>query len=93
MLEALPPDAVFPTVFIDNGLESDTSVLEAEMVELARRTAREHPEVGALVLECTNFVPYSQAMRRATGLPVYDLYTLVMWATLGLIGHEFEGWL
>jgi hypothetical protein len=93
VLEALPPDAVFPTVFIDNGLESDTSVLEQEMVDLARRTVREHPEVGALVLECTNFVPYSQAMRRATGLPVYDLYTLVMQTYLATVGVEFDGYL
>jgi hypothetical protein len=89
VVEALPPDAVFPTVFIGNSLEADTAVLEAELVELARRTVRDHPSVGALVLECTNFVPYSQAMRRATGLPVYDLYTLVMWATLGLEGRDF----
>jgi hypothetical protein len=89
VLESLPPDAVFPTVFIGNSLECDTDVLEQEMVELARRTVRDHPEVGALVLECTNFVPYSQAMRRATGLPVYDLYTLVMWATQGLEGRDF----
>ena len=71
------------------GLEADTSVLERELVELARRTVREHPEVGALVLECTNFVPYSQAMRRAAGVPIFDLYTLVMWATLGLEGRDF----
>ena len=89
VLESLPTDAVVPTVFIGNSLECDTDVLEREMVDLARRTVRDHPEVGALVLECTNFVPYSQAMRRATGLPVYDLYTLVMWATLGLEGRDF----
>lgn len=89
VVTSLPPNAVFPTVCIDNGLEADTSVLEAEMVELARTTIREHPGVGALVLECTNFVPYSQAMRRAVGLPVYDLYTLVMMVTLGLDGREF----
>ena len=89
VVESLPPDAVFPTVFIDNGLESDTAILEREMVTFAQRVAREYPEVGALVLECTNFVPYSQAMRRATGLPVYDLYTLVIMATLGLDGREF----
>jgi hypothetical protein len=40
------------------------------------------------VLECTNFVPYSQACARA-GVPVFDLYTLVMWATLGLEGRDF----
>jgi len=86
---SLPPDAVFPTVCIDNGLEADTGILEAEMVELARTTVLEHPEVGALVLECTNFVPYSQAMRRAVGLPVYDLYTLVMHTFLATTGHDF----
>ena len=89
VVESLPPDAVFPTVFIDNGLESDTAVLEQEMVAFAERVVQDHPDVGALVLECTNFVPYSQAMRKATGLPVYDLYTLVMWATLGLEGRDF----
>ena len=89
VVESLPPNAVFPTVFIDNGLESDTAVLEQEMVAFAQRVVRDHPDVGALVLECTNFVPYSQAMRKATGLPVYDLYTLVMWATLGLEGRDF----
>lgn len=89
VLAAMPPDSVFPTVYIDNGLEADTAVLEAEMVELARTTVGEHPEVGALVLECTNFVPYSQAMRRAVGIPVYDLYTLVMHTYLASVGHDF----
>ncbi|MCC7370912.1 MAG: aspartate/glutamate racemase family protein [Chloroflexi bacterium] len=89
VVASLPPDAVFPTVFIDNGLESDTAILEREMVTLAERVAREHPEVGAFVLECTNFVPYSQAMRRATGLPVYDLYTLVMQTYLATAGRDF----
>lgn len=93
VLESLPPDAVFPTVFIGNSLECDTDLLEREMVELARRTVRDHPEVGALVLECTNFVPYSQAMRRATGLPVYDLYTLVMQTYLATVGTDFSGYL
>jgi hypothetical protein len=89
VVESLPPDAVFPTVFIDNGLESDTAILEQEMVTLAERVKREYSDVGALVLECTNFVPYSQAMRRATGLPVFDLYTLVMQTYLATTGHDF----
>ncbi|MGH2492468.1 MAG: aspartate/glutamate racemase family protein, partial [Candidatus Limnocylindria bacterium] len=58
--------------------------------DAARRTLREHPDVGALVLECTNYVPYSQAIRRATGLPVYDLYTLVMQTYLATSGTAFS---
>ena len=85
---AMPEGAVFPTVFIDQSLTADRDVLEREMVELALRAAKE-PGVGALVLECTNFVPFSQAMRRATGLPVYDLYTLVMQTYLATAAPEF----
>jgi len=85
---AMPDGAVFPTVFIDQSLTADRDVLEREMVDLALRAAKE-PAVGALVLECTNFVPFSQAMRRATGLPVYDLYTLVMHTYLATSAPEF----
>jgi hypothetical protein len=91
VVTAMPPDAVFPTVFIDDNPEADLAVLEAEMTAFAQRTVRDHPEVGALVLECTNFVPFSQAMRRATGLPVFDLHTLVMQTVLAAVGRDFSG--
>jgi hypothetical protein len=88
-----PPGAVFPTVFIDNAPESDPAVLERELVELATGLVAEHPEVGAIVLECTNFVPYSGAMRLATGVPIFDLYTLVMQTYLATVGAEFQGFM
>lgn len=89
VITAFPADAVFPTVFIDGGLEADVDLLEAEMVALARQTVADHPEVGALVLECTNFVPFSQAMRQAVRRPVFDLYTLAMQTVLATTGHSF----
>ncbi len=77
---ALAADAVFPAILIDGfSDEADSDVLEAEIVDAAVRLTPENPDIGALVLEVTNFVPYSsQAIRDATGLPVFDLYTLVM---------------
>ncbi len=69
--------------------EADPAVLESDLVGAATRTLREHPEVGAFVLECTNYVPYSGAIRRAIGLPVFDLYTLVMQGYLATSGTEF----
>jgi Asp/Glu/hydantoin racemase len=86
---AMPDGAEFPKVFIDQRETADRDVLEREMVELARSALQKHPDVGALVLECTNFVPFAQAMRRATGLPVYDLYTLVMQVHLATAGSTF----
>ena len=35
--------------------------------------------VGAIVLECTNMAPYADDIRRATGLPVFSILTLINW--------------
>jgi Asp/Glu/hydantoin racemase len=66
-------------VLIDNELELDTLQAEAEMVHVARRLVSNHPEVGAIVLECTNMPPYSRAVQQATDLPVFDIVTLTCW--------------
>jgi hypothetical protein len=59
------------------------------VIDAAAGLQRDHPDVGAIVLECTNFVPFSQMVRRATGLPVFDHYTLVMQTYLVTIGTDF----
>jgi hypothetical protein len=42
-----------------------------------RRLVAEHPDVGAIVLECTNMPPYTADIQRETGLPVFDIVSLV----------------
>jgi hypothetical protein len=90
----LPEDAQMTNVYSSMMPEAaspevDQEILESDLVGAATRTLRDHPEVGAFVLECTNYVPYSSAIRRATGLPVFDLYTLVMQGYLAISGSEF----
>jgi len=41
--------------------------------------------IGAIVLECTNMVPYAQEIRRITGVPVYSIVSLVNWFQAGLL--------
>lgn len=53
--------------------------LRDDVVALARQMQQHHPEVGALVCECTNLSPFVQDIRRETGLPVYDMITLLNW--------------
>lgn len=62
----------------------DSAVLDEERarhdhVDLARRLIAQHPEIEAFVLECANMPPYAPAIREATGLPVYDITTLINW--------------
>jgi len=58
-------------------MELDVEAARRENVEAARDLMERHPEVGAIVLECTNMPPYAAAIREATGLPVFDITTLV----------------
>ena len=42
----------------------------------ATRWSRAHPDTGAIVLECTNMVPYARALRDHLRLPVFSIYSL-----------------
>ncbi|WP_270938175.1 aspartate/glutamate racemase family protein [Falsiroseomonas oryzae] len=69
--------------------DMDVALAEQDILEAGRRLVARHPEVGAVVLECTNMPPYAAALREALGLPVYDIYTLVSWFHGGLRPRRF----
>ncbi len=56
--------------------EMDLTKIENEVRAAARRLVGSHPDVGAIVLECTDLPPYAHAIQKATKLPVFDLTTL-----------------
>lgn len=70
--------------------EMDIDLAEQDVVAAALRLVAEHPEVGAIVLECTNMPPYAAAVQAATGLPVYDIYSLITWFHAGLRPRDFR---
>lgn len=67
----------FSAVFIGGKPTLDEAKCRAEMASAADRLLRDHPDVGAIILECTNMPPYADTVRRITGLPVFDAVTLV----------------
>ncbi|WP_436644197.1 aspartate/glutamate racemase family protein [Microbaculum sp. FT89] len=69
----------FTRAILDNHLELDVDAARQDNVDAALALARANPDLGAIVLECTNMVPYAVAIREATGLPVYSIYTFVCW--------------
>jgi Asp/Glu/hydantoin racemase len=70
----------FTRVLLDDELELDVDAAREEHIRVARRLVREHPDVGAIVLECTNMPPYADDIRRETGLAVFDITSLVRMA-------------
>lgn len=57
----------------------DSDAVQAEVVQEALDLQRENPKLGAILLECTDLPPYAAAVQQATGLPVYDITTLIQW--------------
>lgn len=51
--------------------------IENEVVSLAVIAKKEHPDSGAVLLECTDLPPFADAVRKAVNLQVYDLLTMV----------------
>jgi hypothetical protein len=45
------------------------------MVQLVKETLMKFPKIRCILLECTELPPYADAIRAATGLPVYDAIT------------------
>jgi len=57
------------------GEKVDVQKVTPGMVTKALQVLKKHPQIRALLMECTELPPYSDALRRATGLPVYDAIT------------------
>ncbi len=67
----------FTRVLLGNELVLDVDAAREEHVRVARRLVAEHSDIGAIVLECTNMPPYAADIQRETGLPVFDIVSLV----------------
>jgi Asp/Glu/hydantoin racemase len=76
----------FTRVLLGNQLSLDVEMARREHIRVAQRLCAEHPEVGALVLECTNMPPYRADIQAATGLAVFDIVHLVQLVHTAL-GH------
>lgn len=103
-LAAAGVDPQTPVVGTDSGREFSRAILDDEAaldVELARldhldagrRLLADHPDVGAILMECTNMVPYAPVLRQELGLPVYSIYSFVQWFQAGLLPRIFDPWL
>ena len=67
----------FTRVLLGNELVLDVDAAREEHVRVARRLVAEHSDISAIVLECTNMPPYAADIQRETGLPVFDIVSLV----------------
>ena len=67
----------------------DVAAAEHDILAAGDRLVTSHDGIGAVLLECTNMVPYAHALSQRLRLSVFSIYTFVTWFHSGLIPREF----
>lgn len=79
----------FTRAILDNEDSMDVELARQDNVDAARELLAANPDLGAIVLECTNMCPYAADIQQATGLPTFSIITLVEWFQGGLRPRHF----
>ena len=83
----------FSRAILNDEMELDVEKSRIELVKTARKMISDYPEVGAIVLECTNMPPHAAAIQQEIGLPIFDIYTLVNMVYQAVARKEFLGYM
>jgi Asp/Glu/hydantoin racemase len=83
----------FTRAILDNEIELDVEKSRADLIKVAAKLVADNPDVGAVVLECTNMMPYAAAIQEEIDLPVFDIYTLVQMVHLAAVRNPFSGYM
>lgn len=79
----------FARSILGNMQTLDVNAARLELTEAAVKLTAEAPQTGAILLECTNMVPYAPQIRAATGRPVFSIYTYLKWFHESLAPSDF----
>ena len=77
VIRGMQDSAAFRSPILDEEPLLDDELIEKDITDTARELVAAHPEVGPILLECSNMPPYAHAIQRATGRPVFDFTTLI----------------
>jgi hypothetical protein len=79
----------FSRVMINDEERLDVAAAERDILAAGDGLVARHDGIGAVLLECTNMVPYARVLSHRLRLPVFSIYTFVTWFQSGLIPRDF----
>ncbi len=80
----------FSRAIINDLPDMDIAAAEQDLLNAGAEMVRGHPELGAILLECTNMVPYARALNKQLRLPIFSIYSFVTWFQAGLAPRRFD---
>ena len=79
-----------PKLIIGDNAEGNRRQILECITEMTERHMQEHPDTGALVLECTNYAPFAGLIRAISGVPVFSIIDLVDFIDRSLNPPEYR---
>ena len=71
----------------------DSSKIEQEVMQVAKKLVASNPDVGAILLECSDLPPYAKAIQQAVDLPVFDFFTMINYVHTAYVRLPFQGFM
>lgn len=84
-------DTYFGKVLLNDREALDRAAAEKDVVEAAKRLVEKSSDIGAIVLECTNFPPFAKSIQEAVRLPIFDIITLTNMAYKAVQREAYHG--
>ena len=94
VIEGMQDGTEFSDVILRNSrVDMDLKTIEAELLEASERLVARAPEVGAILLECTDLPPYAHSLQSRLNRPVFDIITLATMIDHAVLRQPFSGFI
>lgn len=81
----------FSAVYLRSQSHMDFERLKAELLGVAKDIAAQNPDLGALVLECSDMPPFAAEIHELTSLPVFDFITMINMVHQAVVPKRYCG--
>lgn len=93
-IAGLEDTSEFASVILRNErVAMDLDLVAAEVIAAGQDLIARAPDIGAIVLECTDLPPYADRIQQALSRPVFDLTTLASMVATVVIRTPFPGYI
>lgn len=94
VVQGLEHTSEFATVILRNERTAmDLEKVAQEVIEAGQALIERAPEIGGIVLECTDLPPYAHRIQAALNRPVFDLTTLSTMVASGVRRVPYSGYI
>lgn len=83
--------AHFESVVLRESGKLDSDAMSAEVTQACLALLVDQPDIGALLLECSDLPVYAAAVHEATGLPVFDWVALIDFVERAVVPKRYTG--